>query len=115
MSETFHSVIHELRDGQIAVLTIDSPPVNAMSVAVREQLHQALSRAFADSQIKAVVLIGANDNFIAGIDIKEFGGPRARVKLSDLQALIENADKPVVAAIDGVALGGGLELALASA
>jgi 3-hydroxyacyl-CoA dehydrogenase len=85
-----------------------------MSVAVREGLHKALSRAFAEPSIKAVVLTGANGKFIAGIDIKEFGGPRKAVKLSDLQALIEKADKPVVAAIDGFALGGGLELALAA-
>jgi 3-hydroxyacyl-CoA dehydrogenase len=113
MAETTRNVIYSDDEG-IAVLTIDAPPVNAMSVAVREGLHAALSRALAEPSIKAVVLIGAHDKFIAGIDIKEFGGPRPGVKLADLQALIEQADKPVVAAIDGFALGGGLELALAA-
>ncbi|MDB5968734.1 MAG: 3-hydroxyacyl-CoA dehydrogenase [Hydrocarboniphaga sp.] len=113
MTETFEAVVHYSQNDEIAVVTIDAPPVNAMGVAVRAGLHKALSRAFAEPSVKAVVLIGANDKFIAGIDIKEFGGPRNGVKLSDLQALIEQADKPVVAAIDGFALGGGLELALA--
>src|ERR1700736_380157 len=113
MTETFEAVVHYSQHDDIAVLTIDAPPVNAMGVAVREGLYEACSRAFADSSVKAVVLIGANDKFIAGVDIKEFGGPRNGIKLSDLQALIEQADKPVVAAIDGFALGGGLELALA--
>ncbi|MDB6107750.1 MAG: 3-hydroxyacyl-CoA dehydrogenase [Gammaproteobacteria bacterium] len=113
MTETFEGVVHYDQHVEIAVLTIDSPPVNAMGVAVRQGLHTALSRAFAEPSVEAVVLIGANDKFIAGVDIKEFGGQRTGVKLSDLQALIEQADKPVVAAIDGFALGGGLELALA--
>ena len=101
MTETFEAVVHYSQHDDIAVLTIDAPPVNAMGVAVREGLYEACSRAFADSSVKAVVLIGANDKFIAGVDIKEFGGPRNGITLSDLQALIEQADKPVVAAIDG--------------
>jgi 3-hydroxyacyl-CoA dehydrogenase len=114
MTETSEAVVRYDQQVEIVVLTIDSPPVNAMGVAVRQGLHETLSRAFADPSVKAVVLIGANDKFIAGVDIKEFGGPRDGVRLSDLQALIEQADKPVVAAIDGFALGGGLELALAA-
>jgi 3-hydroxyacyl-CoA dehydrogenase len=113
MTETFGGVVHYDQHVEIAVLTIDSPPVNALGAAVRQGLHTALLRALAEPSVEAVVLIGANDKFIAGADIKEFGRWRTGVTLSDLQALIEQADKPVVAAIDGFAFGGGLELALA--
>ena len=96
----------------VAVLTIDNPPVNAMSMAVRADLLAAVRRAAADPVVQAVVLIGAHNRFIPGADIKEFGRPITGPSGRDVIAAIENAGKPVVAALAGNALGGGLEIAL---
>jgi 3-hydroxyacyl-CoA dehydrogenase len=102
----------DIADG-IAVLTIDSPPVNALSGPVRQGLYDGISAALADDGAKAIVLICGGRTFIAGADISEFGkpGPQA-VGLNETFEAIENATKPVVAAIHGTALGGGLEVAL---
>ncbi len=99
-------------EGDIAVLTIDSPPVNALSETVREGLRYGVMRAEADPAAKAIVLICAGRTFIAGADIAEFGKPLQGVSLPEAQETIENCTKPVIAAIHGTALGGGLEVAL---
>ena len=99
-------------DGEIAVLTLNSPPVNALSAIVRDGLKAGVEAAIADSAVKAIVLICAGKTFIAGADISEFGKPPKGATLVEVQNTIENSPKPVVAAIHGTALGGGLEVAL---
>ncbi len=96
----------------VALLKLDNPPVNAMSHALRSALKAALDTAIADSAASAIVLIGAGHTFIAGADITEFGRPRAEPLTPTLIETIERARKPVIAAIGGVAFGGGLELAM---
>ena len=98
--------------GDVAVVTMDSPPVNALSTALRAQALEALRRAGADAAVKAIVLTGAGRGFSGGADITEFSKPPASPSLHDLLEGVEAISKPVVAAIHGVALGGGLELAL---
>jgi len=99
-------------EGDIGVLTLNSPPVNALSAPVREAIHEGISRAIADDKVKAIVLICEGRTFIAGADITEFGKAPKGPSLFDAQDMIENAPKPVIAAIHGTALGGGLEVAL---
>ncbi|MEW6018250.1 MAG: 3-hydroxyacyl-CoA dehydrogenase NAD-binding domain-containing protein [Pseudomonadota bacterium] len=99
-------------DGDVAVVTLNSPPVNALSAAVRDGLHKAFQQADADPSAKAIVLICDGRTFIAGADITEFGGAMAGASLPEVQDAIEGASKPVIAAIHGTALGGGLEVAL---
>jgi 3-hydroxyacyl-CoA dehydrogenase len=99
-------------EGDIAVLTLNSPPVNALSANVRDGISQGVFSALADPAVKAVVLICEGRTFIAGADISEFGGERKGASLQDVQVAVENAGKPVIAAIHGTALGGGLEMAL---
>src|SRR5882762_193647 len=96
----------------VAVLTITNPPVNAMSMAVRADLLAAVQAAAADTGVKALVLIGAGGKFIPGADIREFGKPITGPSGRDVIAALEACTKPVVAALDGNALGGGLEIAL---
>lgn len=100
------------RRGEVAVVTIDNPPVNALSQAVRAGLLAALAETEAEPGVRAVVLACAGRTFVAGADISEFGKPPVEPHLPDLIAAIEGATKPWVAAIHGTALGGGLELAL---
>jgi 3-hydroxyacyl-CoA dehydrogenase len=99
-------------EGDIAVLTLNSPPVNALSQAVREGILNGVNEAVAHPAVKAVVLICDGRTFIAGADITEFGKPPRAPGLREVQDAIENAPKPVIAAIHGTALGGGLEVAL---
>jgi len=97
----------------VAVLTIDSPPVNALSTAVRQGVCQALQAADAAPDVKAILLICGGRTFFAGADISEFGKPPQEPRLHDMLRAIENSSRPVIAAIHGSALGGGLETALA--
>jgi 3-hydroxyacyl-CoA dehydrogenase len=99
-------------EGDIAVLTLNSPPVNALSAGVRDGLALGVNQAMADPAVKAIVLICEGRTFIAGADITEFGGAMKGASLLEVQNTIENSTKPVIAAIHGTALGGGLEVAL---
>jgi 3-hydroxyacyl-CoA dehydrogenase len=101
----------EVEDG-IGVITIDYPPVNALGPGVRDGIVEALEKGGTDPNVKAMVMIGAGRSFIAGADIRQFGKPRTMPKRSAYE-LMEAGSKPVVAAIHGYALGGGLEYALA--
>ncbi|HEY2357066.1 MAG TPA: 3-hydroxyacyl-CoA dehydrogenase NAD-binding domain-containing protein [Phenylobacterium sp.] len=106
-----NSVTTLTQDGDVAVITLNSPPVNALSAKVREGLFEGFKTAIA-SHAKAIVLICEGRTFIAGADITEFGGAMAGPSLFDVPEMMENAPKPVIAAIHGTALGGGLEVAL---
>jgi 3-hydroxyacyl-CoA dehydrogenase len=106
-------VTRELR-GKVLLVTIDHAPVNALSADVRRGLLAAIEAADADRSIEAVLIVGAGRNFIAGADIREFGKPPVPPSLPDVCNRIEACTKPVVAAIHGAALGGGLEVALAA-
>ena len=108
-----NSVTDLTREGDIAVLTVNSPPVNALSANVRDGLSAGIAQAAADPAVKAIVLICDGRTFIAGADISEFGKPPKGASLHDVQAAIEGGAKPVIAAIHGSAFGGGFELAQA--
>ncbi|MGB0900878.1 3-hydroxyacyl-CoA dehydrogenase NAD-binding domain-containing protein [Halocynthiibacter sp.] len=108
-----NAVSYEL-SGAIAVLTIDNPPVNALGLAVRQGLVEGIERAETDSQADAVLLIGAGRTFPAGADIREFGKPPVDPYLPEVVARIEACTKPVIAAMHGTALGGGLEVGLSA-
>jgi 3-hydroxyacyl-CoA dehydrogenase len=110
---SINAVTSLTRDGDIAVITLDSPPVNALSATLRGGLLQAVRQASSDASVEAIVLICAGRTFIAGADITEFGKPPVAPGLAEVELAIEAAPKPVVAAIHGTALGGGFETALA--
>jgi 3-hydroxyacyl-CoA dehydrogenase len=102
------------RDGEVLIITVDNPPVNALSWHVRQGLSDGINEALGDDTVKSVVLICDGQTFIAGADISEFGTEKQAMGVNFLEVLdaFERASKPIVAAIHGTALGGGLETAL---
>lgn len=98
---------------RVASLVFDRPPVNAINVAVRQEILECLASAYSDTEIDAIVLIGARDIFSAGSDIREFDLSQLSPTSVELFRAISESKKPIVAAIDGIAFGGGLEMALA--
>jgi 3-hydroxyacyl-CoA dehydrogenase len=110
-------LVNFTRQGDIGVITINNPPVNALSPGVPEGIDAGIDAAGQDPQVRAVVIIGGGRTFIAGADIKEFGkitaGARPRFTIHPLLLKIEDSSKPVVMAIHGTAFGGGLEVAMA--
>ena len=101
------------RVGAVAVVTIDNPPVNAMSHAARAGLIEAMREAGSDQSVAAIVITGGGACFVAGADVKEMNQPPKPPLLAEVVEAIDAIDKPLVAAINGAALGGGLEIALA--
>jgi len=100
--------------GAVAVITLDNPPVNGLGHAVRSGVVDGLEKALADKSVKAVVIIGGGKNFSGGADIREFNTPKASAEpnLNEVIAALEQFTKPVIAAVTGACMGGGLELAL---
>jgi 3-hydroxyacyl-CoA dehydrogenase len=110
-SVTEKTVSVKVEDG-VAVVTVNNPPVNALNQSMRQGLKDAMAQVTNDTAIKAVVVIGSGNGFIAGADVREFGKPPLEPTLPEVIAALEACPKPVVAALHGVALGGGLEVAL---
>ena len=100
--------------GTVAVVTLDDPPVNCLGFDVRKGIVEGIERARADASVEAIVLIGAGNTFSAGADIREFNTPKATAEpaLRTVIRIVEESSKPVTAAIGGICVGGGLELAL---
>src|ERR1700676_5131785 len=109
---THHDVVTLAVTDEVAVITANSPPVNALGIGVRRGLEVAFRQALEHEAVKAVVLMCTGRTFFAGADINEFGKPIESPELSDLVSRIDNFPKPTVAAIHGTALGGGLDIAL---
>src|SRR4051812_4662863 len=107
------SPVSTRRHGDVLIVLSNNPPVNALSTAVRQGLVEAIAEAEADETVNAVVIACEGQTFFAGADITEFGKPPQQPWLPAVVDTIENCSKPVVAAIHGTALGGGLEVALA--
>ena len=105
-------VVTTHKDGDVLVVVSDNPPVNALGVAVRQGLTEAMKAAASDDSVRAIVIRGEGRTFFAGADITEFGKPPQSPGLPEVVDLIEASAKPVIAAIHGTALGGGLEVAL---
>src|ERR1700723_4627862 len=114
--ENISELVKLTRQDGIAVVTIDNPPVNALSPGVPEGIVQSIEAAAHDPAVKAIVVIGAGSTFIAGADIREFqrmtSGEKPRLTLLPMLLAIEDSPKPVVMAIHGQAFGGGLEVAM---
>lgn len=104
--------VHYQRHGEVGVISIANPPVNALSQAVRRGLLDALQAGIADQQAQALVVMAEGRTFIAGADIREFGKPPQAPLLPDVISQLEACPKPLVASLHGTALGGGLEVAL---
>nr|WP_256474071.1 3-hydroxyacyl-CoA dehydrogenase NAD-binding domain-containing protein [Lutimaribacter sp. EGI FJ00013] len=102
------------RQGNIAIVTFAAPPVNVLGLALREALHHSLNELAADSAVAAIVLVGQGAHFSYGLDLRELDGPIRAPTPSDLASQVETLGKPVVAALRGMCLGAGFELALAA-
>ncbi len=100
--------------GDVAVITLNNPPVNGLGLTTRQGITDGLSKAAADPAVRAIVITGAGKAFSGGADIKEFGTPKSLQEPNLLSVIlaIENSSKPVIAAVHSVVMGGGLELAL---
>ena len=100
--------------GDVAVITLNNPPVNGLGLATRQGIAAGINQANADPAVKAIVITGAGKAFSGGADIKEFGSPKALQEPNLLSVILalENSAKPIVAAIHSVCMGDGLELAL---
>ena len=105
-------VVSAQREGDVAVVTVDNPPVNALSHAVRTGIVDEVRAAEADAAVRAVVIICAGRTFMAGADIREFGQPPKDPLLPQMLGFIDECSKLTVAALHGTPLGGGLETAL---
>jgi len=105
-------IVTYTRQDDVAIATVNNPPVNALSLEVRQGLMAAIERAASDPQIRALIVIGGGKTFVAGADIKDFGKPYVEPSLYTIIDALTACPKPVIAAIHGSALGGGLELAL---
>ena len=108
------AMVDQSSRGRISVIAFQAPPVNSLGYALRVEMLAALQRAAADPDVEGIVLVGSNGTFSAGADIREFGTPEMirGPSLWTLNSLLDDLHKPVVAAIEGMALGGGLELAM---
>lgn len=113
-AEATASVVELKKDGDVLLVTINNPPVNALGAVVRQGLVAAMEQADASDAVKAVVIVGAGKAFIAGADIREFGKPPVEPFLPDVCNRIEACNKLVVAVVHGPALGGGLEIAMSA-
>src|ERR1044071_4621175 len=100
------------RDGNVAIITIDNPPVNALRHGVRKGIMENVIAARDDAGVEAIILTGAGRTFVAGADITEFGKPPQAPSLIDVIALLDEVKKPTIAAVHGTPLGGGLELTM---
>ena len=112
--ETALPIVESALHGNILVLTLDNPPVNALGVEIRRGLLAAIDSANDNPTVEAILLVGAGRHFCGGADIREFGQTPQAPALPEVVKRIEDSSKPVLAAIQGVALGGGLEVALAA-
>ena len=113
-SSSSAAAVRTARHGAVLVATLQNPPVNALAVGLRRGLLQAVDQAESDPDVRALLLVGAGRGFIAGADIREFGQPPQAPLLPEVCNRIEACSKPVVAAIHGPALGGGLEVAMSA-
>ena len=106
---------HYQAHGEVAVITLDNPPVNGLGHDLRSSLVAGIDEAQADSAVKAIVITGAGNAFSGGADIREFNTPKASAEptLHTVIRMVEASAKPVIAAINGTCMGGGLELSLA--